>query len=248
MRIYAIGDIHGQLEMLRAAHARIEADRARVGDPSAPIVHLGDLVDRGPDSCGVIDYLIDGLDRGERWIVLSGNHDQLFLDHLDASQGNSSHNTSGLSWMDARMGGRETLASYGINTGFWSRQARIQAETRERVPEEHHRFLRRLPLWHETRDLLFVHAGIRPGLPLQEQRPEDLVWIRGGFLEDRRPHPWLIVHGHTPVDRPEHYGNRVNLDTGAGYGAPMTAAVFEGRKAWVLTELGRAPLEAGANA
>lgn len=242
MRIYAIGDIHGQLGMLRTAHARIAEDRARVEDPAAPVVHLGDLVDRGPDSSGVIDYLLDGLDAGNRWIVLSGNHDQMFLDHLDAAQGNASGANGGLSWLDARIGGRETLASYGIGTGFLTGRGKVMRETQEKVPEDHHRFLRRLPLWHETRELLFVHAGIRPGLPLSEQSPQDLVWIRGEFLNDTRVHPWLIVHGHTPIDTATHYGNRVNLDTGAGYGAPLTAAVFEGRNAWVLSDHGRVPL------
>lgn len=245
MRIYAIGDIHGQLEMLRDAHARIAADRARVNDPAAPVVHVGDLVDRGPDSCGVIDHLIDGIERGERWIVLAGNHDQMFLTHIDAAQGNMHVGMPRLSWLDPHLGGRDTLASYGIGTGMLARRSKILKETREKVPDSHHRFLRRLPLWHETRDLLFVHAGIRPGVPLREQKADDLVWIRGEFLEDFRPHPWLVVHGHTPVERPKHYGNRVNIDTGAGYGEPLTAVVFEGRDVWVLKDGGRVPLSPG---
>ena len=218
--ILVVPDIHGYKAQLDRVLALADA---HFGD-GAKIVFLGDLVDRGPDSSGVIDFLLDGLDAGNRWIVLSGNHDQMFLDHLEAAQGNASGANGGLSGLDARIGGRETLASYGIGTGFLTGRGKVMRETQEKVPEDHHRFLRRLPLWHETRELLFVHAGIRPGLPLSEQSPQDLVWIRGEFLNDTRVHPWLIVHGHTPIDTAMHYGNRVNLDTGAGYGAPLTAA------------------------
>ena len=90
--------------------------------------------------------------------------------------------------------------------------------------------------------VLFVHAGIRPGVALADQSQDDKLWIRGEFLDDRRPHPRLVVHGHTHVPAPEHHGNRVNLDSGAGYGHPLTTAVFEGRACWHLTETGRQPL------
>jgi serine/threonine protein phosphatase 1 len=233
MRFYAIGDIHGQLEMLKAAHARITRDREETGDAAAPVVHLGDLIDRGPDSRGVIDFLIEGLSAGAPWIVLRGNHDQLLLDILGGKEENTE------TWLEPRIGGPTTLTSYGVKTGTFRSRRVILDDLRAAVPEVHRRFLANLPLLHATPDLLFVHAGIRPGVRITLQDPVDLLWIRGEFLENRRDHGPLIVHGHTPVERPEHHGNRVNLDSGAGFGRPLTAAVFEGREAWVLGEAGR---------
>ena len=240
-RIYAIGDIHGQLEALLAAHSRIAADRARTGDMEAPVVHLGDLVDRGPDSCGVIQYLIEGLERGEPWIVLKGNHDQIFAGQLGLEAGDP---VDVRAWTSDSMGGRQTAASYGVEFGMMMRSRVFRQRLTEAVPDSHKSFLKALKSSHVTEDLLFVHAGIRPGLELSEQIEDDLLWIRGDFLNDPRDHGRLIVHGHTPAKVPEHRGNRVNLDTGAGYGRPLSVAVFEGRDVWVLDcEDGRVPLE-----
>ncbi len=233
MRFYAIGDIHGQLEMLRAAHARIARDREATGDAAAPVVHLGDLIDRGPDSRGVIDFLIEGVGGGAPWIVLRGNHDQLFLDLLHGKDDNAA------AWLEPRIGGSETLASYGVRTGTFRSRRAILDDARAAIPEAHRRFLAGLPLLHAAPELLFVHAGIRPGVPVTLQDPADLLWIRGEFLDDPRDHGPLIVHGHTPGERPEHHRNRVNLDSGAGFGRPLTAAVFEGRECWVLADDGR---------
>ncbi|MBT8454754.1 MAG: serine/threonine protein phosphatase [Alphaproteobacteria bacterium] len=239
MRIYAIGDIHGQLEMLEAAHERIADDRARTGDDAAPVVHLGDLVDRGPDSRGVIAYLIDGIAAGQPWIAIKGNHDQMFRDQLrDEPVGRAPFDA----WMSANMGGGATMASYGVTPRSWATSRRQRRELADTVPEAHVAFLDGLPAYHETPHLLFVHAGIRPGLPLSDQIEEDLMWIRYDFLDDPRDHGPLVVHGHTPVDAPMHCGNRVNLDSGAGFGRPLTAAVFEGRDVWVLGPEGREPL------
>ncbi len=233
MRFYAIGDIHGQLEMLRAAHARIARDREATGDAAAPVVHLGDLIDRGPDSRGVIDFLIEGVGGGAPWIVLRGNHDQLFLDLLHGKEDNAA------AWLEPRIGGSETLASYGVRTGTFRSRRAILDDARAAIPEAHRRFLAGLPLLHAAPELLFVHAGIRPGVPVTLQDPADLLWIRGEFLDDPRDHGPLIVHGHTPGERPEHHRNRVNLDSGAGFGRPLTAAVFEGRECWVVADDGR---------
>lgn len=242
MRIYAIGDIHGQFEMLRAAHARIEADRRAVGDPGAPVVHLGDLVDRGPDSRGVIDLLIEGTEGGAPWIVLKGNHDRMFLNFVRAGATGDVGLRPELTWLDPKLGGAETLASYGVRPRRWTSRQGAFAAAVEAVPDRHLAFLDALPLMHVTDDLLFVHAGIRPGVPLSEQVEDDLVWIRSPFLEDDRDHGRLVVHGHTPVRTPEHYGNRIDLDTGAGFGRRLTAAVFEGRECFVLTDDGRMAL------
>lgn len=239
MRYYAIGDIHGFLGQLEAAHDLIARDRAETGDLTAPVVHLGDLVDRGPDSRGVIDYLIGGQERGEPWKVIAGNHDRVFSHQIGASE---QDHTRLSTWTSDVMGGRETAASYGVDISSWRSQSANRARLTDAVPDQHISFLRDLDLFVETPDLIFVHAGIRPGLPLSEQIEEDLIWIRRGFLDDTRDHGKLVVHGHTPVEQPMHCGNRVNLDTGAGYGRPITAAVFEDRDCFVLGPEGRMPL------
>ena len=118
----------------------------------------------------------------------------------------------------------------------------MQADARAAVPPAHLSFLRNLRLMHIAGDLMFVHAGIRPGVPIKDQAEEDLLWIRQDFHAFTAPHPKLIVHGHTPVRGATHHGNRINLDTGAGYGKPLTAAVFEQGHVWRLTDRGRAPL------
>ena len=242
MRTYAIGDIHGQLEMLRAAHARIAADRALCGDRDAIVVHLGDLVDRGPDSRGVIDFLLEGEASGQPWIVLKGNHDRMFQGFMARDGYHDPRLRTDLTWFDPRLGGEETLASYGVEKHWYTRLETLRRQAQKKVPEAHVAFLDRLQLYHATDDLLFVHAGIRPGIPLEEQVEDDLIWIRDGFLEDDRDHGMLVVHGHTALASAQHFGNRIDLDGGAGYGRPLTAAVFEGRDCWVLTDTGRVPL------
>lgn len=239
MRIYAIGDIHGQIDMLRAAHRRIAADRAVTGDPDAPVVHLGDLVDRGPDSRGVVEHLIRGIADGAPWIVIKGNHDRMFVNFLRHGEAHDSGLRRELTWLDPPLGGDRTLASYGVALRRWTSLRNAWDAAVAAVPGDHLEFLVNLPLMHQTDDLLFVHAGIRPGVPIDAQVEEDLVWIRGPFLEDTRDHGKIVVHGHTPVETPEHYGNRIDLDTGAGFGRALTAAVFEGRDCFILTETGR---------
>ena len=236
-RVYAIGDVHGQCHWLMAAHARIMHDRARTGDDWVPVVHLGDLCDRGPDSRGVIDFLLNGITGGMPWVALRGNHDWMMLNFVQSDP----YDRWVESWLWPNIGGRTTLRSYGVaETG--SDVAEIQRAARAACPARHVDFLETQPLWVETEDLILVHAGIRHGVPMPDQDPTDLTWIRDDFLNDARDHGKLVVHGHTPVDYPEHHGNRVNLDTGAGFGLPLTVAVFEGRDAWVLGENGRAPL------
>jgi serine/threonine protein phosphatase 1 len=141
-----------------------------------------------------------------------------------------------------RLGGGETVQSYGV---FFVQETRLEdlhATARGAVPDAHRIFLQGLIAMHQTREIAFVHAGIRPGIPLSEQRENDLVWIRQTFHNHRGPHPKLIVHGHTPVDQSTHYGNRINLDSGAGYGRPVGVAVFEGQDCWLLTDKGRVAL------
>lgn len=238
MTIYAVGDIHGYRVALEEALARIDDDP---GAPDAPVVFLGDLVDRGPDSRGVIDLLIRGLAEGRPWIVLKGNHDRLFERFLDHGAEHDPRILSGRGWLTPQLGGPATLASYGIKADDRP-PLEVLAEAREAVPASHLQFLRARPLWHMAGGLLFVHAGIRPGVPLEEQTEDDLLWIRDPFLDHARAFPWLVVHGHTAIEYPRHYGNRVNLDGGAGWGRDLMPAVFEGDDAFLLGPRGRVPM------
>ncbi len=240
MRVYAIGDIHGQLEMLEGAHERIARDKERCGDPDAMVVHLGDLNDRGPDTAGVLQFLVDGLAAGEPWRAVLGNHDLMMRDFLEAEGPDDPRFEKAGWWLQSALGGAQTLASYGVHDTFDVVAA--QAAFRESVPDSHKALLAELEQYIETEDLILVHAGIRPGVPLSEQIQDDLIWIRDPFLWDRRDHGRLVVHGHTPVEKPLHAGNRVDLDTGAGFYRPLTAAVFEGRKCFILEEDGRREL------
>lgn len=236
--IYAIGDIHGQLAMLRAALDWIEAD----GGTEARIVFLGDLVDRGPDSAGVIDVLCRGIDAGRDWTVLLGNHDRMFRRFLDSGSLHDGRILSGRGWLHPALGGPMTLASYGVEATVDRPAGQMLSEARARVPQHHRDLLADLKSMHREPGLIFVHAGLRPGVPAEAQDEDDLIWIRDEFHEYTEPFEALVVHGHTPVDTPTHYGNRVNLDTGAGYGRPLSVAVFDGDEVFVLNEFGRAVL------
>ncbi|WP_163848208.1 metallophosphoesterase family protein [Pseudooceanicola aestuarii] len=235
MRIYAIGDIHGQRALLEEQIARIDAD----GGAEARLVFLGDLVDRGPDSQGVIQLILDGMAAGRRWRCVRGNHDQMFLDFRRDGTVVNPNVASGLPWPHRRLGGLETLRSYGVDVDPARPNAALQADLARAMPAAHRDFLTGLPLWIEEAGFLFVHAGLRPGVPLADQNPQDMMWIRDAFHRYSDPWPWLVVHGHTPVEMATHYGNRVNLDTGAGHGKALTTAVFEGGEAYALTASGR---------
>lgn len=257
--IYAIGDIHGQIAMLHHAFALIEQD----GGPEAEIVFLGDYTDRGLNSRDVLAHLIAGRDAGRNWRFIMGNHDRFFARFVMEGKQHDPRVASGINWLNPRLGGTNTLASYGIkgqpvfaehihgeqevllhfqtDEGALTPDQLQQAAVRA-VPQAHLEFLTRIPLTIQTDDLLFVHAGIMPGVALPDQDIEDLLWIRAGFLDDSTDHGPLVVHGHTALDTPAHFGNRVDLDGGAGYGRPLVPAVFDGRDCHLLTETGRVPL------
>lgn len=242
MRIYAIGDIHGHLGLLQAAHALIAADRAACGDSEAPVVHIGDLVDRGPHSAGVVAHLIAGQAEGQPWLVLKGNHDRLFLNFLIDPWARDPGLRSDLGWLHPRLGGPQTLASYGLREPGDRPVDQVLAEALLAVPQAHRDWLTALPTYLLLGSVLFVHAGIRPGRDLREQTEDDLLWIRTDFLEDRRDHGVLVVHGHTAIAEATHYGNRLNIDSSAAYGGPLSAVVIEGHDAWLLTPQGRVAL------
>lgn len=238
-RVYAVGDIHGHLDKLQAVHGLIAEDRAGCGDQNAPVVHIGDLVDRGPDVKGVIDHLIDGQARGENWIILKGNHDRMMEMFLRDPPMVDTQLLVDYNWLHPRIGGIETLASYGVEVPEGIRTYQLHPKVRAAVPVAHQEFLRDLPSHHQIADLFFAHAGIRPGVALDDQTEDDLIWIRKPFYESMADHGALIIHGHTPVKDVTHYGNRVNIDTGAGHGKILSAVVIEGRDVWRLTSEGR---------
>ncbi|TRW98716.1 serine/threonine protein phosphatase [Paracoccus sp. M683] len=237
MRVYTIGDIHGQLQLLKDAHRLIEAD----GGQDARIVHLGDLIDRGPDSRGVVDHLMNGQAQGRDWIVLRGNHDRFLPAFLADPDWADPGLATPVVWTDhPGLGAAATLASYGVDAD--QPRAALHKAARAAVPVEHAEFLAGLPLWYLQDRLLFVHAGIRPGIDLQSQTEQDLVWIRKGFLDSPVDHGPLVVHGHTAIDRATHYGNRLNIDSGAAYGGPLSAVRLDADGAWLLGPGGSQPL------
>ncbi|NPD14483.1 serine/threonine protein phosphatase [Xinfangfangia sp. D13-10-4-6] len=245
MRSYAIGDIHGHLDLLQRAHERIARDMAQHG--AAPVIHLGDLPDRGPDSRGVIEWLKNGIERGEDWVVLKGNHDRLFNRFIGDPWWSDPGLSRPYTWLHPAVGGAATLRSYGVRNAADRPVEVVHRDALAAVDPAHLAFLEARPTSLLRGDVFFVHAGIRPGIALQDQAEDDLVWIRKGFLDDSRDHGPLIVHGHTALDQPTHFGNRVDIDSSAAYGGPLTAVAIEGREVFLLTDQGRVPLlpEAG---
>lgn len=221
--VYAIGDIHGESRKLDDLHSMIRADaRSRTAGRKVA-VYLGDYVDRGPDSAGVMERLTGEPLPGFEPVFLMGNHEEFLLQFLangDASSG----------WF--HNGGLQTLESYGVEVRGRSLRQPDSAELRdaldENLPDRHRRFLDTLELNHVAGDYLFVHAGIWPGRTLEDQTAADMLWIRSRFLDSEESHGFIVVHGHTPTDHVEIRSNRIGIDTGACYGGPLTALVLEG--------------------
>lgn len=222
---YAVGDIHGRADLLGRLLEQIRGDaRQRAEDGERPlIVFLGDYIDRGPQSRDVIDLLLAFRDDPAfETRFLLGNHEDAMLDYLDGR-------ISGLGW--SRHGGDSTFRSYGVEPPHdetrtaWSDK---RETLRAAVPAAHVGFLQNLELMIPVGKLLFVHAGIRPGVAIEEQSRRDLLWIRGEFLQAERTDDWLVVHGHTP--KSEAYGSagRLCLDSGSYVTGRLTAAAFAG--------------------
>jgi serine/threonine protein phosphatase 1 len=190
----------------------------------------------------VVDYLMQGVEAGRDWVVLKGNHDRLFTQFLNDPNWTDPGLRPEHSWLHPRLGGAMTLASYGVRSPGDRPIAPVHADAVAAVPAAHRQFLESRPTSHACEAAIFVHAGIRPGIALANQAEDDLVWIRKDFLEDTRDHGALVVHGHTAIDKATHYGNRLNMDSSAAYGGPLSAAVIEGRRAYLLTDAGRVPL------
>lgn len=219
--LYAIGDVHGCRDELEQLLDRITDEISSAG-ASAHLIFLGDYVDRGPDSSGVLSRLVDGPLPGTRQSFLMGNHEEAMLAVVDGDL------ESLPGWL--RYGGTETLESYGLGRADILRAgADLPRLMREVVPEAHIEFLRGCEDYVRAGDYLFVHAGIRPGVPLAQQDPSDLRWIRDGFLEDEHTdHGMLVVHGHTISKEPQMKSNRIGVDTGCYQSGRLTALIVEG--------------------
>jgi serine/threonine protein phosphatase 1 len=228
-RAYAIGDVHGRLDLLRDLMSRIALDNAQRPVAKTYVVFLGDLIDRGPDSRGVIDYLISDPISFGRPVFLKGNHEEFFLRIL------AGEDDTIPDWLS--YGGYECCDSYGLGEGWILNvsPAKVQERLRSSVPDSHRRFLEGMADSFQFGDYLFVHAGIRPGVPIEAQSSKDLRWIREGFLEDRTDHGVMVVHGHTIVEAAEEHPNRIALDTGAYRSGVLTALGIEGKDRWFLT-------------
>lgn len=230
-RVYAIGDVHGRLDLLDRLLDSIANDDAARENVDVRLIFLGDLIDRGPDSRGVIDRVLALKDNDIDVTVLRGNHEEVFQLALDGDE-------EALRFFN-RIGGRETILSYGIDDDFFSRceLPELQAALIERVPERHVELLRDCEDMVEIGDYLFVHAGIRPGTALDLQRTADLRWIRGGFLDFEGSHPRMIVHGHTPSAEIEWRSNRIGVDTGAYESGVLSAIGIQGVERWALSSV-----------
>lgn len=226
-RLYAIGDIHGRLDLFRTMIDRIDADDAARDPAETTVILLGDLVDRGPDSAGVIDAARTW-GRQRRVRLVQGNHEEMFLRSFDDDETLRHF---------LRYGGRETLASYAIppDACDHATMAELRRMMATRVPAADIAFLHAMEERVHIGDYLFVHAGIRPGVPIAEQTGSDMRWIRGEFLQDRSVREFMVVHGHTIVDEPEFTPNRIGLDTGAFQSGRLTAIGLEGTRQCLVT-------------
>lgn len=226
-RVYAVGDIHGRLDLFEQLLQRIEEDDARRGAADTTLILLGDLVDRGPESRGVVDRAIALLQTG-KVRVLAGNHEEMLLTSMESDEALRHF---------LRHGGKETLFSYGLDPAEYSRST--LPELRERmnalVPAEHIAFFRAMEDRIVVGDYLFVHAGIRPEVPVEQQTTSDLRWIRREFLDHAQWHGHMIVHGHTITEEPEAMPNRIGIDTGAYASGRLTALGVEGDEYWFVS-------------
>lgn len=221
-RVYAIGDVHGRLDLLETLLDWIDSDDALRGPARTTIVFLGDLVDRGPHSRQLLDHILarEWRDKTVRFVI--GNHEEVFLlvlgGDLEAAR----------FW--TRIGGDQTMLSYGVDpdvVGTGSAQDLIDAFV-PLVPDEHHAFLNAMIDQHRIGSYTFVHAGVRPGVALDKQKPGDLRWIRKEFLDFEGDYGTVVVHGHSISDQAEEYANRIGIDTGAYASGHLTALVLEG--------------------
>lgn len=230
--VYAVGDVHGRADLLRDLLKKIEADWSASPAQTMRLLMLGDYVDRGAESKGVLDILVGLVSQGgERMIAMKGNHEEALLGFLLDP-------TTGAAW--AEHGGRETLVSYGVTPPRGRGDDEAWKEARDAfakvIPASHLSFLQNLQLFATVGDYVFVHAGLRPGTPLDQQEEHDLLWIRKEFLDSPAWTNHVVVHGHTPMAEPALRPGRIGVDTGAYATGVLTAVRLEGdRRSFIRT-------------
>jgi serine/threonine protein phosphatase 1 len=227
-RIYAIGDIHGRLDLLDRLLEMIDRDDRARGGSSTELIFLGDLIDRGPDSRGVVERLM-ALAETRPVRFLMGNHEEVFLRALEGD-------LKALRFL-IRIGGRETLFSYGITEEDYRDldYDDLMGVVRAAVPASHIAFMAAFEHWIEAGDYLFVHAGLRPGVALEQQKTADLRWIRDDFLRHQASFGKVVVHGHSISDDIDERSNRIGIDTGAFASGKLTAIGLDGDERWYLS-------------
>ncbi|WP_375402490.1 metallophosphoesterase family protein [uncultured Sphingomonas sp.] len=227
-RIYAIGDVHGRLDCLDDLLGRIAADQDGRGEMRTTLIFLGDYIDRGPNSRAVVERLMALEGSGTECLFLMGNHEELLLRSAKGDRGS-------LSTFD-RVGGRDTLLSYGVSAEMYDHcsLADLPALIDEHVPTPHTEFLDRAATHHVSGDYLFVHAGVRPGVELTKQKPGDMRWIRDEFLRFRHDFGHFVVHGHTVTPEIDIQANRIGIDLGAYATGRLAAVGLEGADRWFL--------------
>jgi len=229
-RVYAIGDIHGQHLLLQALLTAIHSDINRDPPERAVLICLGDYVDRGPGVREVVELLSEQSSGALQTVFLKGNHEAMMLATMQGDR----HQTA--AWV--ANGGRETLACYGVTVLVDDLVSRDDLDTRglksighalyQAMPDRDKDFFATLNLFHQEGGYTFVHAGIRPGVPIKDQDPQDLMWIRYDFLDSPTDHGTIVVHGHTPKPAPDIRANRIGIDTGAYKSGILTCLVLEG--------------------
>lgn len=228
-RVYAVGDIHGRADLFNELLDQIKADEsARAAMPSQLIL-LGDLVDRGPQSAQTIEKSME-LAAGDTPIrFLKGNHEEVFV--------RSAMGDVSATRFFIRIGGRETILSYGLDEADYTRMEfdELTDWMLNHIPRAHIDFIDGFEDWIEIGDYLFVHAGIRPDVPMPDQSPSDLRWIRDEFLSWTLPHQRLVIHGHTITDGVDQRVNRIGIDTGAYQSGKLTAIGLQGTERWFIS-------------
>ena len=238
--VYAIGDVHGRLDLLEDLLSRISEDARRYpADQVRSLVFLGDYIDRGSESRSVVERLLDDPMPGFAKVYLMGNHEEAMLAFLEGL-------SDGLDWLS--FGGLETLLSYGVPLRRLPRSENavlaLRQELAATVPQSHVDFFRNCALHHSIGDYIFVHAGVRPGVALERQSPTDLMWIRDDFLRSKVPLPGrIVVHGHTICDLPQNREYRINIDTGAFVSGRLTCLVLRDNERRFLSTADSSPLQ-----
>lgn len=228
-RVYAIGDVHGRLDLLEHMHRLIAAHAAARPAAHTILVYLGDYVDRGPHSAGVVDQLIADPPPGWERVLLCGNHEEMLLSFV-------ADPAAGTVWR--QLGGHETLLSYRVPVGEAMQSGGFTGLARvfqTMLPMSHLRFFNALSSCVTIGDYFFCHAGVRPGVPLDQQSTRDLLWIRSEFLDSTADHGRVVVHGHSPVETVEIHANRINVDTGAYATNRLSCVVLEGTGREILS-------------